>query len=140
MAHHNHTQNGCETHLDAMSHTKLYRTQRRSHRVSTITNMHTIHFLSLNKNAVANKKSHRVNKPLNFDGDVDANADIKCEHIFRARCCVESWNLNGDEHIKSYMVRVSECFCYHPEVCPAFNVTRSKFAPFCSVFFCFWRT
>ena len=56
-------QNGCETHLDAMSHTKLYHTQRGSHRVNTITNMHTIHFLSLNKNTVANKKSHRVNKP-----------------------------------------------------------------------------
>ena len=56
-------QNGCETRLDAMSHTKLYCTQRGSHNVNTITDMHTIHFLSLNKNAVANQKLHRVNEP-----------------------------------------------------------------------------
>ena len=122
---------GCDVAHKTVSHTE--KVVPWSYHVNTITNMHTIHFLSLNKNAVANNKSHRVNEPLNFDGDVEANADIKCEHTFRARCCVESWNLNGDEHINDYMVRVSECFCYHPEVCPAFNVTRSKFAPLQSI-------
>ena len=57
-------QNGCETHLDVLSHTKLYHMQRGLHCVNNITNIHTNHFLSLNRNAVANKKSHRLNEPL----------------------------------------------------------------------------
>ena len=36
-------QNGYETYLDAMLHTKLYRTQRGSHHVNTITDIHTTH-------------------------------------------------------------------------------------------------